>query len=83
MTEHEKEREMIQQVLGIRFELPPAPDYRSMSREELLAEGRKMYAGLQLLWQAELSLPTPDWQIIETIERQISLLETKAPAVCQ
>jgi hypothetical protein len=80
---HQKEREMMQKVLGIRFELPPAPDYRSMSREELLAEGRRMYAGLQHLWQAELQLPNPNWKILEAIESQMNVFETKIPEVCQ
>lgn len=59
------------------------PDYTHMTPEELLEEGRAMYARLQQIWHAELRLPTPNWQNLAIVSEQMRMLEEGAPEVTQ
>ena len=60
-----------------------ATDFSCMSPEELLEEGRAMYARLQQIWRAELNLPTPSWENLAIISEQMRMLEEGAPEVTQ
>jgi hypothetical protein len=59
----------------------PRRDYARMSEPQLWREGRRMYAGLQAIWHAELKLPDPEWQILESVSRQMKILEEGCPEV--
>ncbi len=61
----------------------PRRNYRKMSQQQLLREGRRMYAGLQALWRVELTLPHPDWAILESVSCQMKILESGCPEVCE
>ena len=61
----------------------PRRDYRRMSRRQLAHEGRRMYANLQAIWRAELRLPSPNWEILESVTDQLQLFEEHWPEVCQ
>ena len=61
----------------------PARDYTKMTGHQLMREGRQMYAGLQALWRVELTLPNPDWEILESVSRQMKILEQGCPEVCE
>jgi hypothetical protein len=56
---------------------PPAPpDYEQMSYQELLEEGRFTYRNLQQALHAELTvLDQPDWNNVENLSGQLTLLE--------
>ncbi len=58
-------------------------DYTRMNARQLLRAGRQMYAGLQALWRVELELPIPDWQVLESVSRQMKILEQGCPEVCE
>ena len=61
----------------------PRRDYTKMSERQLLREGWRMYTGLQVIWRVELELPNPDWQILESVSRQMKILEQGCPEVCE
>jgi hypothetical protein len=61
----------------------PLRNYTKMSRRQLLREGQLMYAGLQAIWSAELKLPNSDWKILETVSRQMKILEQGCQEVCE
>jgi len=61
----------------------PHRDYRRMSARQLLREGKRFYTGLQVAWRVELEMPNPDWQILESISRQLRLFEERCPEVCE
>ena len=60
----------------------PRRDYKRMNQRQLLREGWRMYAGLQVMWRVELELPNPDWQVLESVSRQMKILEQGCPEVC-
>ena len=60
----------------------PRRDFTKMSQRQLLREGRRMYLGLQIAWRVELELPNPDWPILESVSRQMKILEQGCPEVC-
>lgn len=60
-----------------------SPDYTHMNPQELLEAGRDMYARLQKIFRAELSLPTPSWRNLETVSEQMTTLEQNAPEVTE
>jgi hypothetical protein len=41
-----------------------------------------MYSGLQAIRFTELKLPSPDWQILASVSRQMKILEHRCPQVC-
>lgn len=61
----------------------PVRDYTKMSPRQVFREGCRMYSGLQAVWHAELTLPCPDWKILETVSRQMKIFEERCPEVCQ
>ena len=61
----------------------PRRNYSKMSERQLLREGRLMYAGLQVAWRVELEMPIPDWQVLESLARQMKLFEQRAPEICE
>jgi len=36
-----------------------------------------------VLWRFELEMPNPDWQVLESISRQLHLFEDRCPEVCE
>jgi hypothetical protein len=55
---------------------PPGPDVSQMSDAELIEYTLATYTNLQRIWRMELLiLPQPDWEIVEEVSRQMSMLE--------
>ena len=61
----------------------PRRDFARMSRRQLLREGKRMYANLQEIWRAELRLPNPNWEILQSVTYQLKMLEEGCPEVCK
>lgn len=61
----------------------PRRDFRRMGERQLLCEGRRMYADLQMLWRTELQMPQPDWEILASVSAQMKILEQGCPEVCR
>ncbi|MFY9645059.1 MAG: hypothetical protein WAK29_07765 [Terriglobales bacterium] len=79
-----KERESRERFEGFVLQVTlPTRNYTKMSLRRLLREGQRMYSGLEAIWRAELNLPNPDWQILESVSRQMKILEQGCPEVCE
>ena len=61
----------------------PRRDFTRMSRRQLLRTGKRMYKNLQEIWRAELRLPNPNWEILQSVTCQLRMLEKGCPEVCE
>ena len=61
----------------------PRRNFARMSQRQLLCAGKRMYSDLQEIWRAELRLPNPNWEILESVTSQLKMLEEGCPEVCQ
>jgi hypothetical protein len=59
---------------------PPPPDDSTLTQEELLLEeGLAMYLRLRRAWRAEFHSPTGNPETLESLTRQLAVLEESFP----